>query len=61
MLLIIKQSNLTYLKLWVYHHLMVSNAALHLMTLCLEEFNQDIVWEKYVIIEISFYNSNLEE
>lgn len=60
-LLIIKQSNLTYLKLWIYHLLTVSRIALHFMTLYLQQCNWDIVWEKDVTIEINFYNNNLEQ
>lgn len=60
-LLILKQSNLTYLKLWIYHLLTVSRIALYLMALYLQQFNWDIMWEKGVNIEISFYNNNLEQ
>lgn len=55
-LLIFKQSNLTYLNLWIYHLLTVSRIALYL-----QQFNWDIMWEKGVNIKISFYNNNLEQ
>lgn len=48
---IFKQSNLTYLNLWI-HHLTVSRIALHLITLYSQQFNWNIMWENDGNVEL---------